>query len=331
MVQSIKHHGGSVGASRVTTGNHPLYLELESRLASFFGFQSATLVSSGYASSLIAVQALTTPPARVVMDEKSHSSLRLAAGFLEVPSYSFAHRDTEDFHRRLRERGEGSATLVLTDGLFSFSGAVPDLTQYAKGLGAGDVLLVDDAHGAGVIGPRGRGVLDSKPRLSPNQLILTLTLSKAFGVHGGVILSSRAFQANIHQKSHFFAGHTPPPLHTAAGTLAAIDIFESEGEILRGRLAETVNRLRMALRHGGLDVPPHPGPVVGLIPKSRAASRRLRQSLLDASIYPPLVVYPGAPLGGYYRFAFSSEHGPAQLDLLARVLLRHKSCLGPMP
>lgn len=328
--RAVEQAGCNVGASRMTTGNHALYLELESRLAVFFGFPSATLISSGYAANLVAAQALSGLCSRIVIDAKAHSSLELAATLLDVPSVTFAHLDAADFQKRMLEGNREGKTLVLTDGMFSFSGAVPDLKRYAKSLRESDILLVDDAHGVGILGSRGRGVLDSKPKLSANQLILTTTLSKAFGVFGGVVLSSRPFQRRIHAKSHFFAGTTPPPLPMVAGALAALEILEARGDLLRQRLKVNVSRVRASLQTEGLKVPDNPGPIIGLVPKSTKASALFRKSLLASSIYPPLVVYPGAPSGGYYRFAFSSEHTPRQLDTLADVLIRHKNDLEPI-
>ncbi len=327
---AIKHFGCNVSASRVTTGNHPLYLELESRLALFFGFPSATLVSSGYAANLIAVQALSGLCERVVIDDKAHSSLRLASKLLGVPCVSFAHLDHRDFENQMRDRKGVGTTLVLTDGVFSFSGAVPALHRYAECLREGDILLVDDAHGAGTLGDRGRGVLDSKPKLPGNSLTLTTTLSKSFGVYGGAILSSLLIQKRIHAHSHFFAGNTPLPLPMAAGALAALQVLDSRGGLLRQHLTANVSRVRTALQKEGLNVPNNPGPLIGLVPKSKPASVQFKKSLLASAIYPPLVIYPGGPAGGYYRFAFSSEHTFKQLDTLASVILRHKNGLDPI-
>ncbi len=329
--RATRQFGFNVGASRVTTGNHALYEQLESRLASFFGFPAATLVSSGYAANLVAVQALSGLCARFLIDAQAHSSLRLASDLLKVPGASFVHRDPVDFQRRMEDRKAPGGTLALTDGLFSFSGAVADLSRYAPCLREGDFLLVDDAHGSGVLGPRGRGALDPRPKLSAEQLILTTTLSKALGAYGGVVLSSRALQKRIHAQSHFFAGNTPPPLPVAAGALAALDLLESRGEPLRHRIQRNMTRIRTALQNEGLNVPNHPGPVIGLVPKSALASARFKKSLLASAIYPPLVVYPGTPSGGYFRFAFSSAHTSKQLDAVAKVILRHKVDLDPIP
>ena len=147
----------NVAASRRTTGNHAIYEQLEAALADFFGAPAATLVSSGYAAFAVAAQALQGRFSRVLMDEKTHSSLRDASRQFGCPVESFQHRDAGDLARLLACGGAGDKPIVLTDGLFSHSGETAPLAQYLRRLPAQGLILVDDAHGAGVLGEKGRG------------------------------------------------------------------------------------------------------------------------------------------------------------------------------
>ena len=148
---AIKNYGLNVSASRVTTGNHQLYETLEDELAKFFGVPAAVLLSSGYAANLAVAQALAGEFTHVLLDAQAHPSLQDAAQFLQCPAREFKHRDPEDLSRLLRGCGAKARVIVLTDGLFPHDGSIAPLKEYQARLRPKSLLLVDDAHGAGVL------------------------------------------------------------------------------------------------------------------------------------------------------------------------------------
>jgi 7-keto-8-aminopelargonate synthetase-like enzyme len=212
--------------------------------------------------------------------------------------------------------------LLLTDGLFSHSGEVAPLREHLRLLPPQTVFLVDDSHGAGVLGQTGCGTAEHL-RVSTRRLILTITLSKAFGVYGGAILARREVQRKILARSRLFTGNTPLPLPLAAAALTSLELVRSN-PAFRRRLASNAGFVKAALREAGFPVNDGPGPIISLLPHDAHQTVRLRRALLAAGIYPPFINYPSGLTEGYFRFVISSEHTSEQLQTLAKAL---KSCL----
>ena len=315
-----KRFGLNVAASRLTTGNHALYGELERRLARFLGARDALLVSSGYMTNLVVAQALAGNFSPALLDDESHPSLAVAARLLECPVLRFRHLNPESLASAARRCGPGARVLLLTDGMFSHNGATAPLAEYLKILPKDAELLVDDAHAAGVLGRRGRGSLEHAG-VSRRRIIQTITLSKAFGTFGGAILSKKELRARIAEKSSIFVGSTPPPLPMVNAALRSVEILSKDAG-LRRRLKQNTAYVRNALRTAGLPVSNHPGPIVSLVPEDKEVANKLSSALLAAGIYPALIKYPGGPVNGYFRFVISSEHNRQQLDCLIRVLTK---------
>jgi len=315
-----RRYGLNVAASRLTTGNHALYGLLERRLASFFKADSATLVSTGYLSNLVAAQALAGNFSHALIDEDSHPSLADAARFLDCPVLQFRHRDPADLEASVRRCGPQAKLILLTDGMFSHDGSAAPLADYLQVLPSDALLLVDDAHGAGVLGHTGRGTLEHCG-VDRQRIIQTVTLSKAFGTYGGAVLGRRELRQRILSHSHLFVGSTPLPLPLANAALHAIKILSSSPQARR-KLAANAAFVKTALRKGGLPLPELPGPIIALLPKETRAAETARNALLNAGIYPPFIRYPSGPASGYFRFVISSEHSPAQLDHLIAALAR---------
>jgi 7-keto-8-aminopelargonate synthetase-like enzyme len=319
--EGLRRSGLNVAASRRTTGNHPLLERLESELAGFFGAPAAVLVSSGYAAPLAAAQGLAGRFTHALLDERAHACLADAARFLNCPVIRFAHREATDATRRLRRWGRNARPLLLTDGLFAHSGEVAPLADYLQLLPARSLLLVDDAHGAGVLGAQGRGTAEWLGVRS-RRVIQTVTFSKAFGTYGGAVLGSRELMRAIQENSSLFTGNTPLPLPLAHATLAALRLLGgASGRRLRQRLWERVRRLKASLRAAGLPVPDTPTPIVSVVPRSPGDVARLRRTLLTHGVFPSHIRYPGGPAGGYFRFAISSEHTEREVSSLCDALV----------
>jgi len=180
------------------------------------------------------------------------------------------------------------------------------------------LFLVDDAHAAGVCGTKGRGSVEHG-KLSRNRVIQTVTLSKAFGVYGGVILASPKWHELILAKSRVLVGNTPLPLPLVNGCLAAI-AERAKDAGLRKRLFANIQWVRKELEAAGITLPEHASPIFPIVPKSKGEAERLKKTLLKAGIYPPFIQYPGGPASGYFRFAISSEHTREQLQKLVEAL-----------
>ncbi|MEO6034522.1 MAG: pyridoxal phosphate-dependent aminotransferase family protein [Verrucomicrobiota bacterium] len=315
----LKRFGLNVAASRLTTGNHALYAELEKSLMNFFHRESAVLVANGYMTNLIVAQALAGSFSQVLIDEKAHSSLMDATRFFKCPVIKFKHRDPADLQRAISRTGKNTKPILFADGIFSHDGSLTPLKSYLKLFPADAMMMVDDAHGAGTLGRTGQGSieLEAIPR---RRVIQTITLSKAFGVYGGAILGPRALREKIVTRSSMFGGSTPLPLPLANAALASINILRTDKK-LRQRLVQNVAHVKSKLRESGWEIAPPPSPIVAIFPKSLRQAEKLKERCLANGVYPSFINYHGGPRDGYFRFAISSEHSRRQLDSLIAALI----------
>lgn len=308
--------GVNVAASRSTTGNHRLYGELEAAVAKFFGAEAALLVASGYATNLVVAQALAGKFSHVCVDERSHGSVVDALRFTEATVITFQHRDPGHLRGQLAALPKPAPVLLFTDGMFSHDGSAAPLREYRRVLPHGSMMIVDDAHGAGVLGAQGQGTVEHA-RMSRQRLIQTVSLSKAFGCYGGAILCPRGFRDQIIESSRMFNGNTPLPLPLASAALAAIHELKRHPK-WRHRMMTSAERAKSALRAAGRNIPEAPGPIVAITPRDAADAEALRSNLLRHHVFPCFIRYAKRP--GYFRFMISSEHTPAQVDALIRGL-----------
>jgi len=322
----VKAYGLNVAASRMTTGNHRLYGKLEERLRGFFGAPSALLLPSGYVADLVVGQALAGNFSHALLDERAHPALRDASRFLDCPVLQFRHRDPDHLAATVRRCGRHTRPILLTDGMFAHDGSVAPLKRYLEVLPRDGMVLVDDAHGAGVLGRNGWGTPEQEgvPR---KRVIQVVTLSKALGAYGGAVLGSPGLRRRILGCSAMFVGSTPLPLPLANASMKSLQILESHPD-LRRRLEANSAYVKGPLARAGLPDVETPGPIVRIVPRHRRAEARLRAALLEAGIYPPFIRYPGGPASGYFRFVISSQHTREQLDRLLEVLVR-ETCRRP--
>lgn len=316
---ALSRLGLNVAASRATTGNHPLYAKLEAALARFFQADQAVLLPGGYAANTVVAQALAGHIDRVFVDAAAHASLLDAARHLACPVSPFRHADPADLRARMRRLGPRTRPLILTDGLFARTGTIAPLASLLDTLPPQGWLVLDDAHGVGVLGATGRGTPEYCGVRS-GRLIQTCTLSKAFGAYGGVILAPRSIAKRVVTASRQFAASTPLPLPLAAAALAALRLIGTRPS-LRQRLAENVRSVKIPLQTAGFDLPNTPAPIVSVLAARPPDSARLTTALLRRGIYPSFIRYPGGPDHGYFRFTLSSQHQPPHIEALVSALL----------
>jgi len=318
--EGLKEYGLNVAASRLTTGNHVLYRELEAELARFFAAESALVVASGYATNLIVAQALAGNFSHALVDDGAHTSLSDAVRFLDCPVLRFKSRDAQALARAAHRCGPGAKLAVLTDGMFAGDGSAAPLAEYLEVLPKDALIVVDDAHGAGVLGRTGKGTVEHAG-VNRRRIIQSITLSKAFGAYGGAILCGASFRQRILNKSRMFVGSTPLPLPLASAALAGIRILKTDGSLQR-RLINNAAYVKTALREAGMALADKPGPIVPLRPRRGNQALTIKRALITAGIFPPFLKYPGGPPKGYFRFVISSEHDRPQLNRLISVLRR---------
>ena len=303
---AIDEWGLDTAASRITTGDLALYRELEKSLARFFRAEAAVLTPSGYMAPIVAAQAMAGRFTHALLDDGSHGCLHDAAGMLGCPVVPFRHDDAEALAAAAHVCGTGAKLLVLAHGLSPLDGSVRPLDRYLAAVPSDAWMLVDDAHGAGVLGPKGRGVVGSLG-LDQSRVVLTMTLSKAFGCHGGAVLGPRWLRASAFATSRAFGGGTPLPPPMAAAAMESVRIMQ-DSVPARARLAANAARAREVLAGPDADPFLRPGPMFCVAPATPEGLARLRRGLLDAGIFPPLIRYRNGPAGRFFRFEIGRAH-----------------------
>jgi 8-amino-7-oxononanoate synthase len=221
-------YGAGAGASRLVTGSHPLYAELESRLAKLKGAEAACVFGSGYLANAGIVPALVGPGDLILIDELAHSSMHTGARLSGAAIMAFRHNDTAHLRALLdAERARFRHALIMTEGVFSMDGdlaPLPELSDIASRTVAW--LMSDDAHGIGVLGQgRGSAYATNPPAEIPLQMG---TLSKAIGSYGGYLCGSRAVIDLMHNRARTLVYSTGLPPAALGAAIAALDIIESD-------------------------------------------------------------------------------------------------------
>ena len=310
VMRTLQKDGLNVAASRVTTGNHSIYEQLEAALRVFFKVDAALVTSTGYTANLVIAQALACEFSHVMIDESAHSSLKDATQFFNCPIIEYKHRDPIHAAQGVARCGKFARIALLTDGVFAHDGSIAPVPELIRVLPPDGMLLLDDAHGAGVLGKNARGTIEHFD-IRDKRVVRSITLSKAFGAFGGAVLASKQICRTIVSHSRLFAGSTPPPLPLAKAAICALANVQG-GDSLRARLKRNTKMIGREF------------PIMAVVPKSNSQAARLKRDLLDAGIFPSLIHYPGAARTAYFRFAISSEHTPEQVERLLAVVRRYQ-------
>jgi 8-amino-7-oxononanoate synthase len=320
--QSAGCYGVGSGASHLVAGHSALHHELEEKLARYTGRERALLFSSGYMANVGTINALIGKGDSVFEDKLNHASLIDAGLASGANFYRYRHGDTAQLQKLLIEKSRGRP-LVVTDSVFSMDGDIAQvkvLAQIAEQHGA--VLMVDDAHGFGVIGERGGGVA-SQFNLSQEKLpVLMATLGKAVGVAGAFVAGSEALVETLIQSARNYIYTTALPPACAAAAIVAIDIMFNDAEI-QLRLQRNIAYFKKGLQ--ALNIPPSNSttPIQPLIVGSNEKSLSMQKHLFDRGIYVVAIRPPTVPAGtARLRVSLSAAHSTEQLDRLLAELNR---------
>jgi len=320
LADAAKEYGLNSTGSRTTTGNHPIYIELEQKVAEFFATEDAAIFGGGYLANIILLQGLSGKHNLFIADEVSHSSIVDAAKMFNAEMIFFKHTDANDLEQKMRDHVKPHhQPLILTDGVFAARGEIPPLADYAKIVATYDAkILIDDAHAMAVVGKTGKGSWEDEG-ISRDCFYQTGTLSKGFGIYGGIIPANKKLIASIQQKSAAFIGSTGLPLPVAAAAINSIEYIQKNNHLITDLQLRSI-KLKQKFIQLGFDLPQSPSPIISITFYDEKKNDRLYQLLLTNGIYPPFINYPGAPRGGHFRFALSSFHSDAQIHSLYNVV-----------
>ncbi|MGY0065070.1 8-amino-7-oxononanoate synthase [Streptomyces sp. LZ34] len=250
--EAVARWGGGATGSRLVTGTTQLHSDLEEELAAFCGFQAALVFSSGYAANLAALTALTGPGTLIVFDAHNHASLVDGCRLSRAKVAQVPHREPVAVHTALTGHGGGRA-LVVTDSVFSVDGDAAPLTELAEACRAhGAALLVDDAHGLGVVGDGGSGALSAAGLAGSPDVVATVTLSKSLGSQGGAVLGPRRVIRHLAETARTFIFDTGLAPASVGAALGALRLLREEPE-RAARTREVARRLSAGLAAAGLE------------------------------------------------------------------------------
>ena len=314
-VAAVREHGVGAGASRLITGNHPLFADLEGRLARLKGSADACVFGSGYLANTGIIPAIVGRDDLIVLDELAHACLWSGARLSGATIRPFRHNDDAHARALLAEsRRRHPHALVVTEGVFSMDGDLAPLPALSRVAQEHDAwLMTDDAHGLGVVGGgRGSAFAHDAPAEVPLQMG---TLSKAAGTYGGYLCASRAVCELMRNRARTFVYSTGLPPAICAAAIAALDVIETEPEYA----ARPLRKARTFTRSLGL--PEAQSPIVPIVlgsaERALAAAHLLEeQGFLVAPIRPPTVPEGTARL----RFTFSAEQSDAAVERLVNLV-----------
>lgn len=329
-LNAVKKYGSGCAGSRFLNGTLTIHVELEEKLARFIGKDSALVFSTGFQVNLGVISALVSKDDIVIIDKMDHASIidgcRLSYGEVR----KFRHNDMADLERILQQNN-GRGKLIVVDGVFSMEGDIVDLPKVVElGKAYGARVMVDDAHGIGVLGKTGRGTAEHFGLVDEVDLIMG-TYSKSLASIGGFIAGSEEV---IHYIKHFarslMFSASPPPASVAAVS-AALDIIESEPERLESLWRNTRKMLK-GLKDLGFQVGPSETPIIPILVGASETAFKMAMMLQDEGVFANVAVSPAVPEGkALIRTSYMATHTEEQLDRVLAALAGVGRSMGLIP
>jgi 8-amino-7-oxononanoate synthase len=320
--EALERFGTGMGASRLVSGNHSLHHRLEEELALFKETEMALIFSSGYLTHLGTIPSLMGPDDLIFSDALNHASIVDACRLSRARVFIYGHADVEDLKAKLGaiQRKPDSKVLIITDGVFSMDGdlaPLPDLIALAEEHEA--LVLVDDAHATGVLGPGGKGS-SAYWNIKSEHLLTMGTFSKALGCLGGFMAGPAILVEFLKNKARTLFYSTALPPSVCASVLTALTILKEEPVWLE-RLRENILFLQNGLKR--LGIPSHnlPVPIFPLIIGTEKKTLAVSKVLTEKGIYVPAIRPPTVPENqSRLRISLMATHTQEQIDYLLNSL-----------
>lgn len=322
---AMERYGFGSGASRLVSGTSMLHEELERRIARFKGADAALLFNSGYAANTGIIPALAKEGDALFSDRLNHASIIDGCRMSKATTVVYRHRDMNHLEERLKAAGSARRRLIVTDGVFSMDGDIAPLRdlvflseKYAV------ILIVDDAHGCGVLGKRGRGTgehfgVEDKIHVSMG------TLGKAFGSFGAYVAGDRDLVSYLLNTARSFMFSTALPPAICAASIAAMDVFEAE-PWRREHLWQNRNRLAAGLTSMGIGTGDSETPILPVVLGSADSAVKASVRLLDEGILAPAIRPPTVPAdAARIRATVMATHSNEDIDSVLAVFHTLKS------
>jgi glycine C-acetyltransferase len=313
--EAIDRYGIGPAAVRTIAGTMEIHLELEKRMAAFKKVESAITFQSGFCANLATIPALVGKEDVIFSDELNHASIIDGARLSGAKIIRFTHADPASLEQVIKEAaGTYRRALIVTDGVFSMDGDVAPLDKiYAIAEKYDILLMVDDAHGEGVLGTGGRGIVDHF-HLHGKVDIEVGTMSKAFGVMGGVVAGKPEIVDWLRQRGRpflFSSAVTPPD---AAACIAAIDVLEESTELV-DRLWENARTFKAEMKTLGFDTGASTTPITPIMLGEAPLAQQFSRALFENGVFAMALGFPTVPKGkARIRVMISAAHSRDDLD-----------------
>jgi glycine C-acetyltransferase len=313
--EAVKKYGVGPAAVRSIAGTMELHLELERRLAAFKGVEAAITFQSGFTANMGTIPALVGKDDAVFSDELNHASIIDGCRLSGAKIIRYAHCNPQDLERVLiEEREKFPRAMVITDGVFSMDGDIAPLDKiYEVVQKYNAILMVDDAHGEGVIGKGGRGIVDHFG-LHGKVDVEVGTLSKAFGVVGGISAGNPVVVEWLRQRGRPFLFSSAMTVPDVAACLAAVDILEESTELV-DKLWENTRYFKAELRHLGFDTGLSTTPITPIMLGDAPLAQQFSRELFENGLFAMSIGFPTVPKGkARIRVMISAAHAREDLD-----------------
>ena len=328
-IEALRSHGFGMASVRFICGTQDLHKQLEAAIAGFLRSEDAILYTSCFDANTGLFETLLDDRDAVVSDALNHASIIDGIRLCKAARYRYAHSDMQDLERQLQAAQSCRTRLIATDGVFSMDGDIARLDEIVALAARYDALvMVDDSHASGVIGPTGRGSAEHHGVMDRID-ITTSTLGKALGGGSGGFTASRTELVDLlRQRSRpYLFSNTLTPALAAAG-IKALELLSGSGE-LRERLHANTRYFREQMTQAGFDIRPGLHPIVPIMLYEAELAQRMASELLAEGIYVIGFFYPVVPKGqARIRVQVSAAHTRAHLDRAIEAFVRVGRKLG---
>lgn len=332
-IQAIRAEGTGTTGSRMANGSYNSHQTLERELADFYGWRDAIVFSTGYLANLGVLSTLAGPQEVILLDSDSHASLYDGCRLGGAETIRFRHNDMVDLEKRLRRLGDrASHTLIVVEGLYSMLGDTAPLAELVRLKEKYHTyLIVDEAHSLGVLGERGRGLVEQAGVQEAVDFIIG-TFSKSLGTIGGFCVSNRPELDLIRYTSRPYIFTASPPPSVVASARTALRTLRY-GKELRARLWQNAAQLYQGLKMLGYSLGPQSGPIIAVIVGGKKQALLFWQQLLERGVYANLILPPATPSSdALLRCSISAAHTPAQIEyIIAAFAALREDDLKPRP
>jgi glycine C-acetyltransferase len=313
--QAMDKYGLGPAAVRSIAGTMDLHVELEKRMAAFKGVEAAITFQSGFNANGAAIPALVGKDDAIFSDELNHASIIDGSRLSGAKIMRYAHCDPADLERVLKEnRASFPRALVITDGVFSMDGDIAPLDQiYNVTQNYEAILMVDDAHGEGVLGRGGRGIVDHFG-LHGKVDVEVGTMSKAFGAVGGVVAGNPLVVEWLRQRGRPFLFSSAMTVPDTAACLAALDLLEESTELV-DRLWENARYFKVGMKSMGFDTGASVTPITPVMLGEAPLAQQFSRELFEKGVFGMAIGFPTVPRGkARIRVMISAAHSREDLD-----------------